>query len=280
MINKTKLLLDIWSGIDVFMPQPSNDEVDIIIPVVPKDLEILPLCLEGIKHCVKNKIKGIYLVSPKDQRIIDFCKRSGLIFIDESSVLGISPNDINLLVNTPTGVINRSGWLFQQLLKLSANIGTCEHFLCIDADHILLQEHTFLTSCNKTVFYLSDEKNPPYHTNRMRLLKSDHIGRMPFSYVAHKMLFSKKQLRELQRKIEKANGKGWIESILDSYDCNEVSGFSEFELYGNFVTRKILKPWKQLELDYGKLASYEQLVALYGRIYRSVTFPEWKNHNK
>lgn len=67
-------------------------------------------------------------------------KEHHLIFVDENEVLPITKKDINYICKDGR---DRSGWLFQQLLKLAGNIGTCENFITIDSDHILLKPHTF-----------------------------------------------------------------------------------------------------------------------------------------
>ena len=38
------------------LPPPAGEPVDVVIPVVPKDLGILPLCLEGIRHSLNHPV--------------------------------------------------------------------------------------------------------------------------------------------------------------------------------------------------------------------------------
>lgn len=45
-------------------------------------------------------------------------------------------------------------------------------------------------------------------------------------------------------------------------------------MYGNYVSDKILRPWKQKELKYEMIADYETLRNKYGN-YNSVTFPAY-----
>lgn len=182
-----KLFSHIW------LPQIpiSNDaEIDVVIPIIEKDLKILPLCFEGIKACVNNKIKDIYIVAPRiNEEIIVFCEKHQVKYVDESTVIGITPKDINLMVEGVNGTcINRSGWLFQQLLKLSGNIGTCENYLCIDSDHILVRPHTFVDKNNIPVFYMSAECHEPYYENIRKISSTKKMSYL--SYVAHKMLFN------------------------------------------------------------------------------------------
>ena len=172
--------------------------------------------------------------------------------------------------------MNRSGWLFQQFLKLSGKIGTCDNYICIDSDHILINRHVFLTSNHIPVFYMSSENHVPYYRNIENLIGLKR--RSSLSYVAHKMIFNKNNLVELHKEIEQKNGgKTWIEAILHHYNRNELSGFSEFELYGNFVKKKKHRPWRELALKYTELSSFEELERKYSGKYNSLTFPEYLN---
>lgn len=252
---------------------PSKEPIDVVIPVIAKDLQILPLCLEGVRHCVAHPIQDIYLVAPADDRIVSFCRQHGLQFVDETSLFGFSPKDLDIQVRDSHGKVrDRSGWLFQQLVKLSGRVGTCQHYLCIDADHVLIRPHTFLTADGKTVFYMSYEEHPPYYENIHRLLPGLPLSTL--SYVDHKMLFDKEQLERLHQAL---GGSEWIKTIQDSYDRTCHAGFSEFELYGNFVQEKVLRPWLQKRLPYNKMADFASLQRRWSASRWSLTFPDYIN---
>jgi len=80
---------------------PSTEPIDVIIPIVAKDLQTLPLCLQGVRRQVQNTIKDIYIVAPQQQEITDFCARNGLIYVDEASVFGYSPRQLGLKISPP-----------------------------------------------------------------------------------------------------------------------------------------------------------------------------------
>lgn len=278
MINYTlrRIILKIFSLFPYKQLKAANEAIDVVIPIIKKDLNILPLCLEGVHHCVSNEIKNIYIVAPKEPEILEFCRQENIVFVEESSVLGLTPKQINLVIRESDGsLINRSGWLFQQLLKLSGRIGTCENYLCIDSDHVLVRPHTFIAADSKPVFYMSSELHRPYYDNIQILTGWKNLNAL--SFVAHKMVFNKQQIADLHRLLERKSGKDWITTIIESYDRTQGAGFSEFELYGNFVKEKYLRPWKQLALSYSKKKSYEELVRSYSPKYNSVTFPAFLN---
>ena len=56
---------DVVSVFEAKMPAPHPSEpIDVVIPVVPKDLDILPTCIEGLRRNFANVLGGIYLVAP------------------------------------------------------------------------------------------------------------------------------------------------------------------------------------------------------------------------
>lgn len=259
--------------------QSSAEAIDVVIPIVGKDLRILPLCLEGVYHCVAHPIQQIYIVAPAQDEIVCFCEEHGLQFVDEREVFGFGPKELNLQIQNADGSqSNRSGWLFQQLIKLSGRVGTCQHYLCIDADHVLIRPHVFLTQDNKTVFYMSYEEHQPYYDNIHRLLPDLVLDKL--SYVDHKMLFDKQQVERLHQALTQGTGLSWTDVVLKSYDRSSFAGFSEFELYGNFVVDKVQRPWLQKRLPYKKMADYDTLQRQWSRSRWSLTFPDYMRQNK
>ena len=259
--------------------QSSAEAIDVVIPIVGKDLRILPLCLEGVYHCVAHPIQQIYIVAPAQDEIVCFCEEHGLQFVDEREVFGFGPKELNLqILHADGSQSNRSGWLFQQLIKLSGRVGTCQHYLCIDADHVLIRPHVFLTQENKTVFYMSYEEHQPYYDNIHRLLPNLVLDKL--SYVDHKMLFDKQQVERLHQALTQGTGLSWTDVVLKSYDRSSFAGFSEFELYGNFVVDKVQRPWLQKRLPYKKMADYDTLQRQWSRSRWSLTFPDYMRQNK
>ncbi len=274
-LRKIRYRLFAWRS---FPPlEPSQEPIDVVIPIIAKDLKILPLCLEGVRHSVAHPMQDIYIVAPAHPEIMQFCQQHGLQFVEESTVLGFGPKDLNLQLTFADGTTrDRSGWLFQQLVKLSGKVGTCRRYLCIDADHVLIRPHVFLTKEEKTVFYMSYEEHQPYYDNIHRLMPELVLDKL--SYIDHKMLFDKVQLENLHHLLSQRSGHSWIDTIVEHYDRSSFAGFSEFELYGNFVQEKVQRPWLQKRLPYHKIADYETLQRRWESSRWSLTFPDYINH--
>ena len=284
-----KFLRKIAYGLEVLfrsrrMPEPSDEPIDLLMPLCEKDLAILPLALEGVRRQVQHPIAAIYIIAAPSERVEAFCRAHGCRFVDERTVLGYDASSIGLRVRVCGAEgeqeRDRSGWIFQQLLKLSGRIGGSRWFLTLDADHLLLRPHTFLTRDGRTVFYGSREYHRPYYDNIERLMGFRPDTRL--SYVAHKMLFSREELARLRAAIEARTGEAWDRAILSSLDRTQLSGFSEFELYGNWLgaERKLILPWRAHSLTPDALADYETLRRRYSRWYAAITFPDYRKRRR
>ena len=121
--------------------------IDVVIPTTTKDIHKLSKVIPSFSN-IQHYIDNIYIISPKSEYVLNFCKENNLIFINEDTVLPITLKDINY---SPNGV-SRSGWIFQQLLKL--NIDTfCknEHILVADSDTVFQRKQYFIKN-DKIVF--------------------------------------------------------------------------------------------------------------------------------
>lgn len=256
------------------MPKAAQVPIDLLIPVCEKDLAILPLALEGARRQIQHPIAAIYILAAPSPAMEQFCREHDCRLVDERTVLGYDARSLDVKI-TPSDR-NRSGWIFQQLLKLSGRVGESDYFLTLDSDHILLRPHTFLTEDHRTLFYGSREYHAPYYANMERLIGLNVSSRL--SYVAHKMLFSRAELVRLRTEIERRQGMAWDQAILASLDRTQLSGFSEFELYGHFVPaeRKLQLPWRAHSLKKGKIADYETLRRRYSWRFAAITFPDYR----
>lgn len=204
-------------------------KIDVLIPAIEKDLKTLPFVIKGLKKNVKHSIGKIIIVAPKSKKIIRFCNQKKCKFINENSVLPITKKNIKYRTKNQ----NRSGWLFQQLLKLSGD-RLCSHnfFLVIDADTVLIRPHIFRSN-QKSVFYCRNWSHAEYFRAYKKLLGKKATSRL--SFVTHYMLFEKSKLSQLKRAIETKHKTRWYSAIIKNINKSRSISFSEFETYGNFV---------------------------------------------
>ena len=255
--------------------------IDIFIPTLEKEIPVLQHTVSYARRNILHPIQNIYIVAPDSALLRDFCIQTGCQFIDENTVLPLRMKDIDYF---PQGV-DRRGWIFQQLLKLNADrICASEHILILDSDTVLIRPQSFIFE-KYIILECSDEQTFPYLLAYEKLFSKKREA--PFSFVCHHMLFEKTKLRHLKETIESLHHMPWYEAILATLDKNEISGFSEYETYGNFFVSHY--PDQFLQLHFFNVSYNRQfLIPLsngelyplkpFGHFTKSISFHDWMNH--
>ena len=222
-----------------------NIDIDVVIPYHKKDEYTIYKCLDSL-HNIKN-INNVYIISAKefiyknvkwiDEKIFPFTK-------DEiSNINPIIPKD-------------RSGWYYQQLLKfyifnvpeISSNV------LVLDSDVIFLKEVSFFEQ-GKPCYNFSSEYTPVYFEN-MKKLNPYFEKSVNRSGICHHMLFQKNIMHEIFNLIKKDNEEVY-ETILKSIN-DWHNGFSEYEIYFNYIFKKYPKDVILRKLEYADVGDYKQ----------------------
>jgi hypothetical protein len=207
----------------------SDIKIDIIIPTIEKDLFSLEFLLISINKYLKHRIGNIYIVAPNEQQIVLLVNKFGCIHLIEQHLDLISKSEINYYHNN----VNRSGWIFQQLIKLNADSISKEEFLfVIDADTVLTTNQIFHVG-GKCIFLCSDEYHEPYYITFEKIF--GYKVKSKISFVAHQILFNRFRLLEMKNEIELKHNKRWDCVISSLLDHNENSSFSEYEIYANWM---------------------------------------------
>ncbi len=253
---------------------PSAWPVDVLIPIIRKDLVTLPLAIAGLRQHLRHPLGQFILVSPPDAAIQDFCRQNGCVWRDENSALPIRKSDIRFEVNR----VDRAGWLFQQLLKLAADqFSDAEHILLFDADTVLLQPQRFEHE-GRSLQLISDEYHWPYYNTYYKLFGTPPTDR--FSFIAHHMLVNRQRLAELRAELERRHQRPWYQAILDQLDPHEASSLSEYETYGHWMMHNHraeveLEYWFNLALPRRRLGRLAHDARRYGRDFRSVSYQHY-----
>lgn len=208
----------------------SSVEIDIFIPFAEKYVSTLGQVIAGIDKNIKHPINKIFLVGNHAQAIANLKSTHQIKFIDENKILDFNKERIKHNYQN----IDRSGWLFQQFLKLSADqVCEKENILIVDADTYFPKPKIFFHK-NKMIIDQSEERHEPYHVAYDKILKKKSTSKL--SFITHYMLFNKTFLGEMKKEIEMLHaGTPWHEVILNNIQYDNLSGFSEYELYGNYI---------------------------------------------
>ena len=257
----------------------SKTTIDVLIPAIEKDLSTLPYVIDAVRKQVKHPLGKFMIVAPNRPRMRQLCKRKGCAFVNENTVLPITKKNIRYRSKK----WERSGWLFQQLLKLSGDrLSTAKYFLAIDADTVLIRPHAFRTG-GRTLFYCRNWSQPEYFRTYKKLLGKKAAS--PSSFVTHYMLFENAKLRQLKRTIASKHGMSWYAAILKKMDRSKQFAFSEFETYGNFLyaqnpgglaLRKALN--KSLSTNVARVTP--KRIKKLAKKYRSISFHKRKGYTR
>lgn len=255
------------------LPSESEIPLDVIIPLHTKDMKTLPRCIEGVRENLRHPIASITILSQASSEIQQIASSLGINWFDETKILD-TRKSYNDLVN---GNFERSGWLYQQMLKLSVDvIGSEEHKLVLDADNVFIRPQA-LVSEDRIYQPMSRNYYGKYFETYTRILDEEPINHT--SFISHFMVFKVPHLVQLKKDIELISRSNWIDAIYASLDLTDPSCFSEFELYSHYVQSRYQSNYepivyKMLDLPPKKLRSLKELQKEYSEVY-SIGFQQW-----
>jgi hypothetical protein len=225
-------------------PEPACDHFDAVLAVSTSHLNISLKSIRALHQYAKpRKIHVLTAVSNFPFFRMNLTTEWPVTLIDEDKVIP----DIRL--STVKDFIARksqrgdwrAGWYFQQFLKMTVCRlpEVADHYLAWDADSILLRPTEFLSAGGKALVHPESEFNEPYFVFLKSLLGLDRQVR--FSFISEHFMFNKKMMNALIGEIEsrRKEKESWVTIILNHIDPEYFagSGFSEYETYGNFITR-------------------------------------------
>ena len=256
-------------------PTKTQCNIDVVIPLIAKDIKIAQICVQSLKKYSLNPVQNIFIVSPADSQIIDFCTSNQLKFIDEDSILPISKEEIKKLIKQK----NRVGWFIQQLIKLNSETipNLAEKYLVFDADTVLCQKQFFYNE-KFTVLKFSDEFHFLYRLTNYKILKK--VNLLPVSFIAHHMVFEKSILISLKKHIQHIHTENWFNVILDKGIDNNYF-FSEYELYAQYVLAKFPARYKkQYWFNNNNNFDNHYDINIKGSFYQSISYHNYSGYEK
>jgi len=215
---------------------------DVILPVAPKDVVNLELCIPKIKE----KIHPQRIVIIANKQVKDMIPLSdGVEFFDEDQLMeGLTMKGVKRIMFEITGSEARSNWYFQQFLKM-AYAYQCRHdyYLVWDSDTIPLNNIEFWRENNgkeQCLFSTHHSIHSPYFDTLNTLFNGKVKKLTKKSFIVEHMMINRNIMKELIRDIEAnphVQGVPFFEKILHAISIDDITyaGFSEFETYGNYV---------------------------------------------
>ncbi|MCC5805091.1 MAG: hypothetical protein JJU00_02070 [Opitutales bacterium] len=218
--------------------RPSNFPLDIVTPIIPKDVPVFRVTCRLLRANLLHPLGTHYVIGPRDAAIIDACRDLDCVFIDENEVAPVSISRLREIYSDYPR--DRSGWLFQQLLKLNADtVATSPNFLLIDADTAFVRP-VRMEIGGRWIFDVTNGYEAAYDESIERLLGLR--APLPFSFVVHFMVFNAPVLHKMRTDIAERFGAPWAKAILKNLDFDNFLCFSEWNLYANFALRGVHLP--------------------------------------
>ena len=208
---------------------PSSHPIAVMVPVAPKDCARAARSIPLMQKRIKHPLDRVAIVAPDAPEVRALAETLDVDFIDEAEPLS------DLLGEQAT---TASGWIKQQFLKLNCPaIMGCEDVVTMDSDTYPLRPVTFCDPDGRLILYNGDANQAPFHRFTRAALGT--LPAMPANFIAHCMLFHGPFLQALHTEIEARHGKPWTEALQDlvAQPANVVGSMSEFDLYGQFVSK-------------------------------------------
>ena len=171
--------------------------------------------------------------------------------------------------------VDRSGWLFQKLLKYAgAGLTEKTHYFVIDSDTVLIRPQVFELGGMQLVLH-ADEHHEIYFQVCETLLGYPRATEL--SCIAHMVLFDVARLRALKEHIESRFYCPWFKALVRNTRIDEMSGSSDYELYGQwclsqYPSDNIREYFFNSAFGRAGLCSVADLERCYGARYRSLSF--------
>jgi hypothetical protein len=273
-IQIAQLKLKVVLGKDInFSTNPSSDlPIDVVMPTLDRDYEIVSKVIDSIRTNVRHPIGQIIIISPRSKKIEKMCREKKCRWVHEDSVLPITIQNINIRVKG----INRSGWIYQQLLKWGVvRYLKSEYFLISESDTVYARPCVFERN-KKMIFACSSALcHIPYFYSYKRLFGEKVLA--THNLTSHHLLFRKKYIEEVKRKIESRHKMPWYKAIINILDPDELSSVSDYDSYGQYVSNHYPKTvefehWANRSFGRSELKKLPKLLKQYASTTKTLSF--------
>lgn len=196
--------------------------MDVLITTAPKDFNKLKFAYDSIMQNVEG-IGDVVCISPI--RIPEKYLPSGVYPLTDQEA---SHFDLSLI-----NMKHRRGWYRQQFIKLFQTI-TSNDYLVVDSDVFICKKLSI--SDSQPIFYLGkDQLHQPYFDLMKDIVNLDRV--YPHSFICEMMYFQRDIIEHMLNYL-KTDSYGFFSRCVEYINrANDASGFSEYELYGNYTSK-------------------------------------------
>lgn len=208
-----------------------NEKFDLLFLCHEKDINLLK---KGLEYAKKNIVgyRKIFVLSKENY----FPKDKEVTFISEK-IYPFNKEDIGKYA--PKG---RAGWYYQQFLKLyflkvTKERDVLDNVLISDADLLWIKKTTFFEK-DIPLYNVEIGYHQPYYDIMKKVFGfGKQIANL--SGTVHHMIYQRKYIKELLRlKPKIGKEKEFWKNIMKNIDLTTESGFSEQDMYFNFMLNR------------------------------------------
>jgi hypothetical protein len=219
--------------IGFYFPPLYSVEVDIVYVVHTKDSATLPKSIQSLPYVKNITIRSIHVISNDIQTLKSLIQDERINFVNETDVVGFDTNRYPYPLECDKKG-NRSGWLYQQFLKLGwATHSKTDNYIVVDSDTYFTQPISFFGNKGKFIFFGTEEWWPAYFEAFFLLFKEKTPAL--WSRTAHMMVFNKRNVLEMFAELELIHQTSWHEAIAKTRKINSHACYSEYETYANWM---------------------------------------------
>jgi hypothetical protein len=230
----------------------AESQLTVITPSYRNDYELAVDLCQSMDQFLQVPFKHLLIVPKSDMELFSSLRAPNRILISKEELLRSHgfhkipfPKRIHIpgLIDIRTreqwyrpGVGRVTGWLVQQLVKLSApELADSDYFMFIDSDNVLfrpmkMEDLTAGASIKLARRPLTPEMHEHllWHRNALSVLGVEQFSDTKYNYIGHFIVWKRDAILALQRQIEKISGEDWRITL-----CKKKA-VSEYILYGVF----------------------------------------------
>jgi hypothetical protein len=261
-----------------------DSEIQVVVVVTVKDIDVLPFAIEASAMTLSNftKISFTIICPQKEKAAIELAlpdiSHEIEIISDESLI-----NEDNM-VKIKAFFEDRAGWVIQQILKNEyARNSKQKYILFLDSDTIILRQRNWINSVGEQLLMPTEESHQPYYDFLSRFGIPSNRN---FSFVSHHMLIQPSFLREIFCELKIDNLEQFIERIISCTSKSSNSPFCiDYEMYAQYMLvnhpEKIyFGKWSNLSYPRRKIMKVNRIesrIQLIGRDFASMSLHSWSN---
>lgn len=193
---------------------------DILITIAKKDFNKLWFVVESIRKNIVGYRK-IFVIS--DVEINN--KVEGIEYFTDDEVLDFNWSAIDM--------VNRRGWYKQQFIKLLQE-ETLSNYLVVDAD-VYINKPLQIDIAHPFFLFGKDQYHLPYFIFLKDIFRIEKC--YPRSFICETMFFKKSIINYMLSELGVNKYQFFDICAKEINKINNGSGFSEYETYGNYVTK-------------------------------------------